>query len=364
MKQQRTDSILRLLLGAACTVVILAGVKASASVLDPVLLAFFILMITLPVLRWLRDRGIRAWLAYTIVSIGVIVSFLGLFLFLSTALAQLAYALPAYAADLEEQRAALRAALEARGIDVALLSEQVFSSGAVLQFIAAAILGLVGMLSNAGLVVFIYVFLLIEIEVFGRRLRLAWGNASDIPRRMAGFAGRVGVYMGLRAWFGAIAAVLDTILLLVLGVDFALLWGVLSFLMSFIPNIGYIISLIPPLLLAWLDSGLSQALLVLIGYQLINGGIDSVIAPRYMGEGLDLSTLVTVVAVFFWAYILGPIGAFLALPMTAMVRELILAVYGDTQGLALLISSSDGTAPAGTETTPEAAGRPGVKIES
>jgi AI-2 transport protein TqsA len=152
----------------------------------------------------------------------------------------------------------------------------------------------------------------------------------------------------------------DTILLLVIGVDFALLWGVVAFLMSFIPNIGYIISLIPPLILAFLEGGLWPAVFVLLGYQLINGVIDSVIAPRYMGEGLDLSTFVTVVAVFFWAYILGPLGAFLALPMTARVKELILAVYGDSQGLAILMSASDGKGPPASDVLPQAASRRGA----
>lgn len=127
--------------------------------------------------------------------------------------------------------------------------------------------------------------------------------------------------------------------MLILGVNFAVLWGVFSFLFNFVPNIGFYIALIPLLLLSLLKFGLPKTIILLVGYTLINNFFDVVIAPRYLGKGLDLSLVVTFLAVILWAWILGPIGAFLALPLTVMGKKLVLESFSDTAPLASLMSS-------------------------
>jgi predicted PurR-regulated permease PerM len=129
------------------------------------------------------------------------------------------------------------------------------------------------------------------------------------------------------------------LLMLILGVNFAVLWGVFSFLFNFVPNIGFYIALIPLLLLSLLKFGLPKTIILLVGYTLINNFFDVVIAPRYLGKGLDLSLVVTFLAVILWAWILGPIGAFLALPLTVMGKKLVLESFSDTAPLASLMSS-------------------------
>ena len=115
---------------------------------------------------------------------------------------------------------------------------------------------------------------------------------------------------------GGVAAALDTLLLVALGVPAALLWGVLSFLLSFIPNIGFILALIPPTILGLLTGGPLTALAVLVGYVVINTAIDYVIQPRFIGASVDLSPVVITVCLLFWGVVLGPSGALLAVPMT------------------------------------------------
>jgi hypothetical protein len=128
--------------------------------------------------------------------------------------------------------------------------------------------------------------------------------------------------MGVRAVLGLIAAVLDYALLTVLGVDYALLWGVLSFLLSFVPNIGFTLSLIPPTLLALVESGWQEALIVFVGYQVINNVLDNVIGPRFVGREMKISALLSFLSVIFWAWVLGPTGAILAVPLTVLIRDL------------------------------------------
>ena len=134
-------------------------------------------------------------------------------------------------------------------------------------------------------------------------------------------------------------AVFQVILMWILRVDFAVLWGVFSFLFNFVPNIGFYLALIPPIILSLIKLGITKTIILVVGYTLINNFFDIAIAPRYLSEGLDLSTLVTFLSVVFWTWILGPIGAFMALPLTVMVKKLILESFPSTQLLAKLMSS-------------------------
>jgi len=133
----------------------------------------------------------------------------------------------------------------------------------------------------------------------------------------------------------------DTIFLLILGVDFALLWGLLAFLLGYIPSVGFWFALIPPFILALFEFGITKALIVLVGYILINGSVQNFLQPKMMGSGLNLSPLVVVISLFFWAWVLGPIGALLAVPMTIIVKEIFLEGFDDTRGLAGLMGSRD-----------------------
>jgi predicted PurR-regulated permease PerM len=147
--------------------------------------------------------------------------------------------------------------------------------------------------------------------------------------------------------FGLAAAVLDIILLLAVGVDFAIFWGVLSFLLSFLPNIGFIIALTPPTMLALIEFGFTRALFVLAGYILINFVMDNIIKPRFVGGRLDLSPLVVVLSLLFWGWLLGPMGALAAVPLSIGARFLFES-FEESRWLAHLMSDA-GPRPAVVE---------------
>jgi predicted PurR-regulated permease PerM len=127
-----------------------------------------------------------------------------------------------------------------------------------------------------------------------------------------------------------------------MGVDFALLWGVLSFFMSFIPNIGFLISVIPPAFMALVQFGFTEMIIVIVAYILINFLVDNVIRPRFIQEGLNLSVTVTFLSLILWGWVLGPIGAILAVPM-AMIVQSILESREETRWLAYMMG--DGSEP-------------------
>ena len=134
--------------------------------------------------------------------------------------------------------------------------------------------------------------------------------------------------------------------LLLLGVDFAILWGFLAFLLGYIPSVGFWLALIPPAALAFMEFGTTKALIVVVGYVVINGGVQNFIQPKLMGAGLNLSSLVVVLSLFFWAWVLGPMGALLAVPLTMIVKDVILDAYDDTRVLADLMSAGSPSKPA------------------
>jgi predicted PurR-regulated permease PerM len=147
---------------------------------------------------------------------------------------------------------------------------------------------------------------------------------------LAGFARGTRSYLGVSAVFGLIVAAVDTAMLWLLGVPGAFVWGVLAFVTNFIPNIGFVIGVIPPALIALLEGGPALMLWVIVLYSAVNLVIQSIIQPRYVGNAVGLSTTLTFLSLVFWTWVLGPVGALLAVPMSLLVRALL--VDADPEG--------------------------------
>jgi predicted PurR-regulated permease PerM len=126
--------------------------------------------------------------------------------------------------------------------------------------------------------------------------------------------------MAIKTLVSLATGVIVAIGLYVIGVDYPLLWGLLAFLLNYIPNIGSIIAAIPPVLLAMIQLGPMQALIVAGGFVVVNIVMGSIVEPRFMGRGLGLSTLVVFLSLLFWGWVLGPVGMLLSVPLTITVK--------------------------------------------
>jgi predicted PurR-regulated permease PerM len=180
-------------------------------------------------------------------------------------------------------------------------------------------------------------------------------DAADFPQRLAHVAGeRPAVVEALRRFargtrrylvvssiFGVVCSFLDMVALARLGVPLPILWGVLAFITNYIPNIGFFVGLVPPVLLALLASGVRTALFVVLAYMLINVLIQTVIQPRFVGNVVGLSTTVTFLALAFWAWALGPLGALLAIPLTLLAKAVLVDVDPANRWLDTLLGSGD-----------------------
>ena len=341
MKIQKR-SITSLLIGIASLVLIVAGLKAMSGLLSPILLSLFIVLVTYPIMTWLKRRGFPHWLAYAIVLF--IVLSVGAFfvLFFTISLEQLSDVLPNYVSQTEAQLNSLWQWLNEQGIesdDIKAL--RWFQPERIIQLVLSLISSLLGIFSNIGLTLLIFIYMLASAPTFAKQLRRGLGNNSPLLGQFQDFAHSTTSYLAIKSWIGALTAICQIILMWIIGVNFAVLWGVLSFLFNFIPNIGFYLALIPPVLLTLLNQGLWQAVILGVIYALINNFFDIVVAPRFLAKGLDLSVLVTFLAVIIWTWIFGPIGAFMALPLTVMVKKLFLEPFPQTQLVASLLGSAD-----------------------
>ena len=192
-------------------------------------------------------------------------------------------------------------------------------TGAITAFMS----GILGVLSNLFFLVALLLFLAFDSAKAARLAGGAHDHRPDLVDALATFAQGTRTYLGVSAVFGLIVAVIDTAVLWALGVPGAFVWGVLAFVTNFIPNIGFVIGVIPPALIGLLEGGPGLMIAVIVLYSVINVVIQSVIQPRYVGHAVGLSTTLTFLSLIFWTWILGPLGALLAVPMSLLLRAVL-----------------------------------------
>jgi predicted PurR-regulated permease PerM len=207
--------------------------------------------------------------------------------------------------------------------------------------------------SGWALMILLVVFMLGEATDFPQKLFAAFESESETLTRVSRLNAEIRQHVFIMTWSGFLVAVANAILLILLGIPFAPLWAVLSFFMAYIPAIGFIIALIPPTLLALLKYGWQQALIVIGGYVVIRTLVFSVVKPVFAGKKLNLSRIANTVSVVLWVWVLGPIGALLALPMTLAVKDLLLERSEEGRVLAAVMGAdSDSNAISGDGSVP------------
>lgn len=334
----------RMLLATAAAVAVLAGMRVAAPILAPVLIALVITIAWSPAAERLRQRGFDPTAAAVAgIVTGVIV--LGLLVALVwISLLQLQDRLPEYQPRIAALQAMLTEKLRIVPIDTGrIFSVETFQPGNLVGYAVRIIRRLTQTAGNLLILVLLIAFMMLEAIDFPAKLRSAFASNPPVLESFRRFGEGIKSYVLINALFGLAAAVVNTILLLALGVDFAFLWGVLSFLLSFVPNIGFIVALIPPAFLALIEFGFTRAFIVLGGYTLINILIDNVIKPRFVGHSLGLSPLIVVLSLLFWGWLLGPLGALIAIPLSIGLK-LLLESFDESRWMARLMSDRTATA--------------------
>jgi predicted PurR-regulated permease PerM len=338
------------------SVVVLAGIaililamQVASDILSPVLLAMVLAVTASPLLGWFTKRGAPAWLALILTILLNALLILGIVWLVGLSVQDFSDKLPAYEQRIEEIEHSLGSTLTNLGVDVDnLTADPIIAPERLLELVAGFAGGIVSGLSNWGLVLLTSAFFLVEATVMPRKVQNVTEEGDPAVVRVLRLTQDLRQYMGINAGVGLLAAVLNVILLAAIGVDFALLWGVLSFFMSFIPNVGFLISVIPPALMALIQFGVPQMLIVIVLYIVINFVVDNVIKPRFIQEGVNISVLITFLSLIVWGWVLGPIGAILAVPM-AIIIQAILDSREETRWLAYMMGSGKEPFESGAE---------------
>lgn len=314
--------------------------RAAAPIIGPVLLALVITIAWSPGSEWLRKRGWHpSAAALTGILLGVIV--LALFVALVwSSLVQLQDNLPGYQPRIEAIQQLIRDKLSDLPIESSrLFSGEVLRPSSIVGYALRLIRNLTQTAGTLILLVLLMAFMMLEAVRYPEKLRSALSSSPQALERFAHFGENIRSYVSLNAMFGLIVAVINTILLLALGVDYAILWGVMSFLLSFVPNIGFAIALTPPALLALVQYGFGRSIAVIASYVVVNTLVDNVIKPRFVGHTLDLAPIVVVVSLFFWGWVLGPLGALLAVPLSIALK-FFFESFDESRWLATLMSDA------------------------
>jgi predicted PurR-regulated permease PerM len=319
---------LLLLAGLATATIAIAGVRAIAWLVAPVLLALVVVVALAPVQSWLRRLGVPRWLATTVLLLLVLAVLLSLVTLLVVSAAQFAALLPDYAGRAEILINGVVRDLNDAGIVSGQLSDLVnqIDYG---QFVGVAT-DVVGRLTSAAstlvLLLSALVFMAIESSGFPRRLALVGQDRPHLPVAMTLFAQGTRSYLLVSTVFGAIVAVGDWIALAIIGVPAAGLWGLLAFVTNYVPAIGFVLGVVPPAILGLLDGGWGEFIAIVVVYSLLNFVIQTLIQPRFVGDSVGLSMTVTFLALLFWGWVLGALGALLAIPLTLLVKALLVDV--------------------------------------
>lgn len=331
----------------AAFVVVAAGIKLAAVIVVPFLLSVFLAILAGPPVFWLHRNRVPRWLAIltVILSIGGFVGLVGVLA--AASLSDFANSLPGYQARLLSQWEQTLVSLEdlLTRLGIREISDSVWDQsdlsrifGTTAQFAGATLLQFGNIVTKSLMAVLTVTFMLLEAFRLPKKLQPLLDESDRKWEHFEGFARSVQKYIAIKTLTSLATGIAITLWVWLLGVDYAIFWGLLGFLLNYIPNIGSFIAAIPAVLMAAVQYGGGTALVVALGYVGINVVIGGLVEPQFMGDGVGLSPLVVFMSLVFWGFLLGPIGMLLSTPLTISVK-LALEGYPDARWIATLIDS-------------------------
>jgi len=329
----------KLLVGIAAFIVVVAGLKAAAGLVVPFLLAMFLAILCAPSLAWMRKRRVPSTVSILVIMGAVVLLLLTLTSLLNTSVSGFSEQLPVYEESLKERLGGVQKLLTDYGLALPKgFLNDTLNPDVVMGMIRRTLTGFGGVLSNTFLVVLTLLFILLEGSTFPQKLAQISRYPEATGEQVQRIILSINRYMAIKVVTSFATGFLVWLVLSVLGIDFPILWGMTAFLLNFVPTIGSIIAALPAVLLAIIQAGFGEALLVAGGYLAINVVIGSILEPHFMGRNLGLSTLVVFLSLVFWGWVLGPVGMILSVPLT-MTLKLALEDNPDTRAIAIMLGT-------------------------
>lgn len=328
-------------IGLAATLISLVVLREFASVIGPLFLALNLMITAYPVHTWLVRKGTPSWLSATVVSLTVFALLLAIVVGLIWSISEMVGILPEYSAEFTVLYRQLEDLVLSLELEPAAISNilSTLDPTRVLGAATSVLSGASGTVGLIGVVVAAIVFMAMDTPNMAVRLQLIAKGRSRIAVAMGSFARGVRRYWLVTTIFGLIVAVLDGVALAFLNVPLVLVWALFSFLTNYIPNIGFVIGLIPPALVALFANGWQTALVVVITYSVLNFVVQSIIQPRFTGESVGVTPTVSFISLLLWTTIIGGMGTLLALPLTLLVKSLVIDTDPNARWVNALIAS-------------------------
>lgn len=316
------DDFLRPLLAVAAVVVLLAALKAAAALVVPIIVAVFVTVLVAPFQLRLMQRGWRRITAFAVVLVATVLGLLLVVGAVELSLSAFIADLPAYEPGSQRILQDVLGAGKSLGLD---LTHVVHTATAIRTAFSAAdalTRQLLHSLAGWTVVLVLTIFMLYEALDFPEKLKAVFGSNPHL-RRLASFVDDLSGYARITTLGSAFTAVGDFAVMALLGVPSALLWAGLAFLFSYIPSVGYLMIVIPPTIATLVRFGFVRALIVLVSLTIVDNTVGLVVLPRLIGRRLDVAPFWGMLSLVVWAWLLGPAGAVLAVPLTMFVKFLL-----------------------------------------
>ncbi len=324
----------------ASIVIVLAGIKVASSIVIPFLLSVFIAIILSPLYNYFKSKGMPNGLSLAVVTTIFVVFIILIVKLVGNSVQEFSANIGMY----EEKLASIFHHISVVLLDMGIVvSEHEMSSiinpKQIMNFSSGVVQGLGSMFTNGFIILLSVVFMLLESEYFVKKIESITTNVSVI-KNIEDILFNIKRYMVIKAVISLLTGVFIWLSLLYIGTDYAFLWGVMAFMLNFIPNIGSIIAAVPAVLLTLIQLGYGSAFVVGIIYMFVNIIVGSVVEPKIMGKGLGLSTLVVFLSLIFWGWLLGIVGMLLSIPLT-MIIKIILDGSDNTRWIAVLLGTGE-----------------------
>jgi len=318
------------LAAVTCVVILLAAAKVAAPVLVPLLLAFAIAVAFRPLSTAIARRGMPVSVSSTLTTVIVLAVLTASGILVWQAAAELVASIPHYQEQLVSARNAAAGWLSAHGLDNLARSARTFDpSGPIGSLVSAGVSLAPRLLETLLMVLLVTAFIQLESLNMRRKLLHVLGGARTVHETLSTLRD-VQTYLKIKMATNFIGAVLLGGACYFIGVSNPLLWGVCAFVFGFVPMVGGFIAGFPPIILAFAELGIGGGVAVIAVYAIVNFAVHNVLEPRWMGRAVGLSPLVVLVSVLLWGFVLGPIGALLAVPLTMAIKAGLSRIGMDT----------------------------------
>ncbi len=334
--------IARFLLLTAAFIIVVAGMRAAAAILEPFLLSLFIAVLCSPFLAALNRRGVPNGISILLIMGVIVLAGLAVGMVVGSSIQGFRDDIPEYQARLQGITGQVLQRLNQLGLGIEPSQwRESFNPGAALALAGNTLSSFGNVMANAFLILLMVIFILAEEVGMADKIRYANADPGKALAAIERFSKSVNQYMAIKMVLSLLTGTVLMIWLLILGVDYAVLWGLLAFLLNFVPTLGSILAAIPAVLLALVQLGTGSALLTALGYIVVNVGVGNIMEPRLMGRGLNLSALVVFLSLVFWGWVLGPVGMLLSVPLTMTVK-IALESVDDTRWIGVMLGSGKG----------------------